>query len=121
MFKHEKKKLAVLVPFRDCFEELFSFAPHMKKFLSSQEIPYHIFVVNQVDQFRFNRASLLNVGYLYTKDKFDYIALHDIDLLPLNENLSYGFPSDGVFHLAASNWLPAHNVNHALLINLHRL
>lgn len=52
----EKKKLAVLVPFRDAFEELLRFAPHMKKVLSDQKIPHHIFIVNQAGQHRFNKG-----------------------------------------------------------------
>lgn len=104
--KLEKKKLAVVVPFRNCYEELLSFAPYMKAFLSAQKIPFHIFVVNQVDQFRFNRASLINVGFLYARDNFDYMVMHDVDLLPLNENLTYAYPNDGVFHIAASHLHP---------------
>ncbi|KAF7996362.1 hypothetical protein HCN44_001994 [Aphidius gifuensis] len=83
------KKLAILVPFRDRFEELLSFVSHMKKFLDKQNIDYHIFVLNQIDRYRFNRASLINVGFIYTKKNFDYIAMHDVDLLPINDNLSY--------------------------------
>lgn len=70
-----KKRLAVIVPFRDRFEELLKFVPHMNKFLSEQKIPYHIFIVNQVDRFRFNRASLINVGFLFARTHFDYIAM----------------------------------------------
>lgn len=48
---HKKKsehQLAILVPFRDRFEELLMFVPHMQKFLDKQNIDYHIFVLNQV-------------------------------------------------------------------------
>jgi xylosylprotein 4-beta-galactosyltransferase len=81
-----KKKLALIVPFRDRFEELLQFVPHMTEFLDKQQIPHHIFVINQIDRFRFNRASLINVGFLSSKANFDYIAMHDVDLLPLNKN-----------------------------------
>jgi xylosylprotein 4-beta-galactosyltransferase len=46
--KQYKHHLAILVPFRDRFEELLMFAPHMKKFLDKQNIDYHIFILNQV-------------------------------------------------------------------------
>lgn len=104
--KYNKEKLAVIVPFRDCYEELLVFAPHMQKFLNEQNIPHHIFIINQVDIFRFNRGSLINAGFLYTRKSFDYFVIHDIDLLPLNKNLSYSFPQDGVFHLASSELHP---------------
>lgn len=45
-------RLAVLVPFRERFEELLVFVPHMHRFLSRKKIPHHIYVLNQVDHFR---------------------------------------------------------------------
>jgi N-terminal region of glycosyl transferase group 7 len=102
-----KKKLAVIVPISEnCYDEIFVFAPHMIKFLNSQKILFHIFVVQQVDKLRFNRAALLNIGYLYTKDNFNYTVLHDIDLLPLNPKLSYAFPGNAVFHPADIGFHP---------------
>jgi xylosylprotein 4-beta-galactosyltransferase len=41
-------KLAVLVPFRDRFEELLAFAPYLHDFLNKQEINHHIYILNQV-------------------------------------------------------------------------
>lgn len=104
-----KPKLAVLVPFRDRFDELLRFAPHIHAFLEQQHIPHHIFVLNQIDRHRFNRASLINVGFLYTKMDYDYIAMHDVDLLPLNNNLRYDYPKDGPFHVAAPELHPKYH------------
>lgn len=101
----DKPKLAVIVPYRNCFEELLIFAPHMTKFLSAQEIPHHIFVVNHVGNLRFNKGAMINAGYLYERDKFDYLVVHDIDTLPLNPKLSYHYPKEGsVLHVSAP-WL----------------
>jgi xylosylprotein 4-beta-galactosyltransferase len=107
--KFHKKKLALIVPFRDRFEELLKFVPHMNKFLLAQNIPHHIFVINQVDRFRFNRASLINVGFLVSQGDFNYLAMHDVDLLPLNEKLKYEYPEDGPFHVAAPGLHPKYN------------
>lgn len=71
----------------------------MRKFLTAKKLPHHIFAINQVDQFRFNRGALVNVGFLYAKSKFDYLAIHDIDVLPLNKQLPYEYPKHGVWHL----------------------
>lgn len=101
--------MAVIIPFRDRFEELLKFVPHLNKFLTAQDVPHHIFVVNQVDRFRFNRASLINVGFLVSKDTFDYMAMHDVDLLPLNDNLKYEYPENGPFHIAAPGLHPKYN------------
>jgi xylosylprotein 4-beta-galactosyltransferase len=58
---------------------------------------------------RFNRASLINVGYTLVKDKFDYIVMHDVDLLPDNPALDYGFPSGGPMHLASPELHPRYH------------
>jgi xylosylprotein 4-beta-galactosyltransferase len=41
-------KLAVLVPYRDRFEELLAFAPYLHDFLNKQEVSHHIYILNQV-------------------------------------------------------------------------
>ncbi|XP_063460394.1 beta-1,4-galactosyltransferase 7 isoform X1 [Pan paniscus] len=102
-------RLAVLVPFRERFEELLVFVPHMRRFLSRKKIRHHIYVLNQVDHFRFNRAALINVGFLESSNSTDYIAMHDVDLLPLNEELDYGFPEAGPFHVASPELHPLYH------------
>ena len=43
---------------------------------------------SQADKYRFNRASLINVGYIYTeKLGFDYFAMHDVDLIPTTHQI----------------------------------
>lgn len=84
--------------------------PHISKFLDRQSITYEIFIVNQVDEYRFNRASLINVGFLEAISKrFDYIAMHDVDLLPLNHKLNYSYPSEGPFHVSRSGLHPTYS------------
>lgn len=113
-------KLAILVPYRNRFEELLDFVPYMNNFLSNQRINFDIIVLNQIDQYRFNRASLLNAGFLETRDNYDYIAMHDVDLLPLNMNLSYKYPEQP-FHVAAPTLHPRYHydkfIGGILLIN----
>lgn len=107
--KDSHHKLAVLVPYRNRFEELLQFVPHMNKFLNDQKIPHHIFVLNQVDSYRFNRASLINVGFIFVKHDYDYIAMHDVDLLPLNSNIRYDYPDKSPFHVAAPELHPKYH------------
>ncbi len=59
--------------------------------------------------FRFNRASLINVGFLESGNDTDYIAMHDVDLLPQNEDLDYGFPKQGPFHVASPELHPMYH------------
>ena len=56
-----KHKLAVVVPFRDRFEELQEFVPHMHKFLNNQKIQHSIYVINQVDHLRF--VDFVNISF----------------------------------------------------------
>ncbi|XP_075231142.1 beta-1,4-galactosyltransferase 7 isoform X1 [Lycorma delicatula] len=103
-------KLGVVVPFRDRFEELLEFAPHIHKFLVAQNIDHTIYIINQVDQYRFNRASLINVGFIIAiSEGCDYFVMHDVDLLPLNPLLSYAYPSDGLFHVASPELHPRYH------------
>ena len=45
-------RLAVIVPFRDRFDELLEFVPHMEKFLNQQKIRHKFYIINQVDNYR---------------------------------------------------------------------
>lgn len=63
----------------------------------------------QVDKFRFNRASLINVGFLEVKSNYDYIAMHDVDLLPMNDELLYSFPETGPFHVSSPKLHPRYH------------
>lgn len=104
-----KHKLAVIVPFRDRFEELLDFAPHLHQFLNKQKIRHKIFVINQIDSLRFNRGSLINVGFQESGPECDYIAMHDVDLLPLNAKLDYSYPYNGPFHIASPELHPLYH------------
>lgn len=109
-FDDHPKRLAVIVPFRDRFDELISFVPHLSKFLHEQQISNSkIYIINQSKRYRFNRGALANVGFLLARNQSDYIAIHDVDLLPLNANLSYSYPRDGPYHLSSPEYHPQYN------------
>jgi len=97
------ERLAVIVPFRERFNQLLAFAPHMDAFLGRQKVCYEFFIMNQIDGYRFNRGQLINIGFKLASNRSHYLAIHDVDLLPLNDQLSYRFPfeGDGVFHVSA--------------------
>lgn len=104
------KTAAIVVPFRDRFDELEYFIPHMSTYLASKSIQHHIYIVNQVDSLRFNRAALINVGFLVSARTADYMIMHDIDLLPLNERLDYSYPpASGPNHVSASGLHPEYD------------
>ncbi|RXG71154.1 Beta-1,4-galactosyltransferase 7 [Armadillidium vulgare] len=99
--KTNAHNLAIL----DRFEELLEFVPDISSFLIAQKKSFHIFIINQADGLRFNRASLLNADV----EGVDYVALHDVDLIPKNPSLIYSFPSEGPFHVAAPHLHPRYH------------
>jgi hypothetical protein len=108
-----KHRLAVIVPFRDgCGagsqgdgrnKNLAEFVPYLHTFLSSQNLDFRIIVVDQVKRGLFNKGFLFNVGYLLANQSYDYLALHDVDLVPENAALKYSFPSGAPMHLCVTN------------------
>ncbi|XP_072042376.1 beta-1,4-galactosyltransferase 7-like [Amphiura filiformis] len=104
-------KLAIIVPYRERFEELMEFLPYMHKYLNMQSIRHQFIIVNQIDSHRFNRASLINIGFLHSKEDCDYIVLHDVDLLPKNTKISYTFPmvEEGPHHVSAPDLHPKYH------------
>jgi xylosylprotein 4-beta-galactosyltransferase len=103
-------RLAVIVPYRNRSSELKVFLPHMNTFLNSQSIEHIFIIVNQVDKHRFNRAALINIGFIESRSIVDYIVMHDIDLLPLNyRELSYKYPENGPIHLASPQYHPIYH------------
>ena len=49
----QRDHLAVVVPFRNRFEEMQEFVPYLHKFLFNQNVPHEIFIVNQVRKLGF--------------------------------------------------------------------
>ena len=45
-------KMALVVPFRDRFDEILEFVPHMHNFLNAQRVRHKIFIINQADLYR---------------------------------------------------------------------
>ena len=93
-----KKKLCIVVPYRDREQHLLQFIPNITEELEKQGIDFSILIVEQTFEKSFNRAKLLNVGFDYTKGEFDYYCFHDIDMLPDESDYSY---CDQPTHLAA--------------------
>jgi hypothetical protein len=89
------KKLSVVVPYRDRPEHLAEFAPALHEYLTNEGISFEITIVNQVDDLLFNRAKLLNVGFLETYQDSDYTAFHDVDMLPTKPNAGYHYTETG--------------------------
>lgn len=52
--EENQHQLAVVVPFRNRYEEMMEFVPHIHKFLEKQNVRHQILVINQVDKHRYS-------------------------------------------------------------------
>lgn len=59
-----------------------------------QQIEYGIFVVEQIADGLFNRAALMNIGFVEALkiNDWDCFIFHDIDLLPMDDRNLYTCP-----------------------------
>ena len=84
------KKLGIIVPYRDRYDQLISFKSAINNYLKSKNIDFELIIVEQDGAKLFNRGKLLNIGFKQAKKlKCDYIVFHDVDMLPIDVDYSY--------------------------------
>lgn len=90
--------LNIIVPYRNREEHLIYFTYYLHQYLISQKRSYCIILAEQSDNGQFNRAKLMNVGFLeaqkhrfWTKHKIvpDCFSFHDVDLIPDDDSNLY--------------------------------
>ena len=93
------KKLGVIVPYRNREEHLQIFKREISRYLNLRKIPFELIIINQDNAKLFNRGMLLNIGFKYAEDlRCDYVAFHDVDLIP--KIVDYSYP-ESPMHLAS--------------------
>ena len=105
--KSLNKSFVIIVPYRDDKKHLRKkhldeFIKVIPKLFSKLDNEFKILIVEQNNKDnRFNRGSLLNIGFDICKDNFEYFIFHDVDLIPNNELIPYYgiYPSKPI-HLA---------------------
>ena len=102
------QSVSLEVWFRAREAHLLTWLRHMHPILARQQLDYQVFLVEQADQWPFNRAALLNVGVAETKQfgNFSCFVFHDVDILPEDDRAVYGCPEGEALHLAVavSRW-----------------
>ena len=98
----EKNNVIIVVPYRDREEHLKVFLEEIPKHFAKfhPDIGFKIVVVEQVDDNKFNRAKLLNIGFDLHKNEDAYFCFHDVDLIPENVSCDYSYPEIPI-HLSA--------------------
>ncbi|PIK36859.1 putative beta-1,4-galactosyltransferase 2-like [Apostichopus japonicus] len=85
-------KVAIIIPFRNRSHHLPVLLHHLIPFLQRQRLEFGIYVVEQANNLNFNRAMLMNIGFLESLNftKWDCFIFHDVDHLPKNDRNYYG-------------------------------
>ncbi|XP_076816302.1 beta-1,4-galactosyltransferase 4-like [Clavelina lepadiformis] len=84
-------RIAFIVPHRSRELHLRALLWHLHPILQRQQLYYKIYVVHQAGNLAFNKAKLMNIGYLEAMkdDVYDCVVFHDVDLLPEDDRLLY--------------------------------
>jgi hypothetical protein len=95
-----KHKLGVCIPYRNRKEHLDILIPKLSKHLESKGIEHSFYIAHQVDDKLFNRGAMKNIAAKYAfEDGCDYIAWHDVDMIPFEE-CDYSYPEENPIHIA---------------------
>lgn len=95
------KKLGICVPYRNREKHLSMFIPILSKFLTKKGINHQFYIAHQTDDKLFNRGAMKNIAAKHAfDDGCDYVAFHDIDMLPENDGCDYSYPNEYPTHIA---------------------
>ncbi|XP_077966945.1 beta-1,4-galactosyltransferase 2-like [Styela clava] len=88
-------KLAIIIPLRGRMHQLRVLLAHMHPIWQRQQLDYTVYIMWQSGEHLFNKAKLLNAGFLEAnKDrKYDCYVFHDVDMLLENDECLYWCPS----------------------------
>jgi len=93
-------KLGICIPYRNRKEHIERLIPHLSKHLNEKGIEHSFYVGHQVDDKLFNRGAMKNIAAHYAfEDGCDYIAWHDVDMLP-QVDADYSYPEEHPIHIA---------------------
>ncbi|MCJ8749329.1 hypothetical protein PDJAM_G00174910 [Pangasius djambal] len=86
-----QQKVALIIPFRDREMHLKYWLFYMHPILQRQQLDYGVYVIEQDGDETFNRAKLLNVGYVEALKDYDYdcFVFSDVDLIPIDDRNLY--------------------------------
>ncbi|XP_064410729.1 beta-1,4-galactosyltransferase 1-like [Latimeria chalumnae] len=85
------QKVALIIPFRNRDSHLKYWLYYMHPILQRQQLDYGVYVINQHGEGTFNRAKLLNVGYVEALKEYNYdcFVFSDVDVIPMDDRNIY--------------------------------
>ncbi|GIX71605.1 beta-1,4-N-acetylgalactosaminyltransferase bre-4 [Caerostris extrusa] len=89
-----RNKVALIIPYRDREEHLRIFLHNLHPILQRQQLDYGIYVIEETADMKFNRAMLMNIGYVEALKQYEYdcFIFHDVDLIPEDDRNLYSCP-----------------------------
>lgn len=86
-----QQKVAIIIPFRNRHMHLKHWLYYLHPILLRQQVDYGVYVINQYGEGVFNRAKLMNVGFIEAVKEYDYdcIVFSDVDLIPMDDRNLY--------------------------------
>jgi hypothetical protein len=98
-------KLGICIPYRRREQHLKQLVPHLSKHLTDRGIEHKFYVAHQIDDNLFNRGAMKNIAAKHAfEDGCDYVAWHDVDMLPYNSDgeigPDYSYPEEYPLHIA---------------------
>lgn len=90
----QTNRVAIVIPYRKRANHLPIFLKNIHPLLIKQQADYGMFVVEQIADGLFNRAALMNIGFLEAQkmSHWDCFIFHDVDLIPLDDRNLYRCP-----------------------------
>jgi hypothetical protein len=82
-----QNEFIIVVPFRNRAQHLAQFLKHYRRLFPTA----YFFIVEQSISKLFNKAKLLNIGFLENRSRFDYFIFHDVDML-VQGKPDYSYP-----------------------------
>lgn len=84
--------VSVVIPFRDRDHHLPILLRQLVPIMRRRKYHFRVFVMDQNENFGFNKGKLCNVGYKESLGYFPYtcFVFHDVDLIPENDGIYYG-------------------------------
>ena len=86
-----RQRVAILIPYKDRAAHLYSLLNYLHPMLQRQQIQYCVFIIEQVDDGRFNKGLVMNSGFkeIMKRDDFDCVVFHDVDMIPEDDRNVY--------------------------------
>ncbi|XP_060078594.1 beta-1,4-N-acetylgalactosaminyltransferase bre-4-like [Ylistrum balloti] len=91
-----RHRVAIIIPYRNRQSHLRILLNNLHPFLQKQQLEYGIFVIKLAESVKFNKAIIMNIGFLEVSRRYGYqcFIFHDVDLIPENDNNMYYCPDN---------------------------